>query len=132
MRISTVLLCLLLAHFAAPASAETWVYRCEDIKGRTIFSDCAEKWLAGTIVFALVVYQFFHELRTLRTTGGDTVSLSANFLCGVSLLTSVTFVYLSATLGCAAAFDSLATGVLGLAVMVYLFLREMPDTMVTV
>ncbi|MCB1553630.1 MAG: DUF4124 domain-containing protein [Xanthomonadales bacterium] len=39
MRISTVLLCLLLAHFAAPASAETWVYRCEDIKGRTIFSD---------------------------------------------------------------------------------------------
>ncbi|MCA9230765.1 MAG: PrsW family intramembrane metalloprotease [Planctomycetales bacterium] len=92
----------------------------------------ADYSLAGTIVFALVVYQFFHELRTLRTTGGDTVSLSANFLCGVSLLTSVTFVYLSATLGCAAAFDSLATGVLGLAVMVYLFLREMPDTMVTV
>ena len=29
-------------------------------------------------------------------------------------------------------FDSLVQGVLGLAVMVYLFLREMPDTMVSV
>jgi len=88
--------------------------------------------IVGTIVFALVVYQFFHELRELRPTGGDTISLSANFLCGVSLLTAATFVYLSATLGCSAAFDSLASGVLGLAVMVYLFLREMPETLVRV
>jgi len=88
--------------------------------------------IVGTIVFALVVYQFFHELRELRPTGGDTISLSANFLCGVSLLTAATFVYLSATLGCGAAFDGLASGVLGLAVMVYLFLREMPETLVRV
>jgi len=88
--------------------------------------------IVSTIVFALVVYQFFHELRSLRTTGGDTISLSANFLCGVSLLTAATFVYLSATLGCAAAFDGLASGVLGMAVMVYLFLREMPESMVRV
>jgi len=88
--------------------------------------------IVGTIVFALVVYQFFHELRELRTTGGDTISLSANFLCGVSLLTAATFVYLSATLGCGVAFDGLASGVLGLGVMVYLFLREMPESMVRV
>ncbi len=88
--------------------------------------------LLGTIVFALVVYQFFHELRTLRKSASDTISLSANFLCGVSLLTAATFVFLSATLGCAAAFDALATGVLGLAVMVYLFLREMPESMIRV
>jgi len=88
--------------------------------------------IVGTIVFALVVYQFFHELRALRPTGGDTISLSANFLCGVSLLTAATFVYLSATLGCTVAFESLASGVLGLAVMVYLFLREMPESMVRV
>ncbi len=92
----------------------------------------AEYSLFATIIFALVIYQFFHELRELRPSQGDTISLSANFLCGVSLLTAATFVYLSATLGMSAAFDMLASGVTGLAVMVYLFLREMPETMVSV
>jgi len=92
----------------------------------------AEYSILATIVFALVVYQYFHELRELRPTGGDTISLSANFLCGVSLLTAATFVYLSATLGCRVAMDGLASGVLGLAVMVYLFLREMPEGLVRV
>ena len=88
--------------------------------------------LAGTILFALVVYQFFHELRACRTTGSETISLSANFLFGVSLLTASTFVYLSATIGTQPAMDGLATDALGLSLMVYLFLREMPETMVTV
>jgi len=92
----------------------------------------AEYSLFGMIIFALVIYQFFRELRELRPSQGDTISLSANFLCGVSLLTAATFVYLSATLGMSVAFDSLAAGVIGQAVMVYLFLREMPETMVSV
>lgn len=92
----------------------------------------AEYSLVGTIIFALVIYQFFHELRELRPTRGDTISLSANFLCGLSVLTAATFVYLSATLGMSVAFDMLAGGVTGMAVMVYLFLREMPETMVSV
>lgn len=88
--------------------------------------------LFGMIIFALVVYQFFRELRELRPTQGDMISLSANFLAGVSLLTAATFVYLSATLGTSVAFDSLVSGIISQAVMVYLFLREMPETMVTV
>lgn len=88
--------------------------------------------LVGTIAFVLVVYQFFRELRGVRAKRPDTVSLTANFLCGVSLVTAATFVYLSATAGCETAFDVLAQGVIGLAVMVYLFLREMPETMVQV
>lgn len=92
----------------------------------------AEYSLFTMIIFALVIYQFFHELRALRPAQGDTISLSANFLCGVSVLTASTFVYLSATLGMSVAFDTLASGVTGLAVMVYLFLREMPETMVSV
>ena len=92
----------------------------------------AQYALINVIVFALVVYQFFRELRDLRARGDDLISLSANFLVGVSLITAATFVYLSATVGCSVAFDSLVQGVLGLAVMVYLFLREMPDTMVSV
>ena len=97
-----------------------------------VLPDLVEYFIINTIIFALVVYQFFHELRELRKRQRDTVSLSANFLFGVSVLTAATFVYLSATFGMAIAFDVLANGVLGLAVMVYLFLREMPDTMVTV
>jgi len=92
----------------------------------------AEYSIFTTIILALVVYQFFHELRELRRPQGDTISLSANFLCGVSVLTAATFVYLSATLGTSFAFDTLVSSVTGLAVMVYLFLREMPETMVSV
>ena len=92
----------------------------------------AEYSLLGTIIFVLVVYQFFRELRGARARRPDTVSLTANFLCGVSSVTAATFIYLSATVGCGSAFDVLAQGVLGLAVMVYLFLREMPETMVPV
>ena len=94
--------------------------------------DLVDYGIFNTIIFALVVYQFFHELRELRKPQRDTVSLSANFLFGVSVVTASTFVYLSARFGMSIAFDALASGVFGLAVMVYLFLREMPDTMVSV
>ncbi len=92
----------------------------------------AEFSIGSAIIFALVMFQFFRELRTLRRTSRETISLSATFLFGVSTVTAVTFVYLSAVSGCTVAFNELAGGVIGLAVMVYLFLREMPETMVTV
>ncbi len=94
--------------------------------------DLAKHGLLGTIVFALVVFAFFHELRTLRTKGSETISLTATFLAGVSLLAAATFVYVSSVAGVAAAANTLMTDVLGLAVMVYLFLREMPESMVRV
>lgn len=88
--------------------------------------------LFGTILFALVVYQFFRELRELRGRAKDVVSLTATFLCGVSLLTAATFIYLSSQLGWSPALDLMVPETIGLAIMVYLFLREMPETMVTV
>jgi RsiW-degrading membrane proteinase PrsW (M82 family) len=84
------------------------------------------------VVFALVTYQYFHELRTLRPAGRDIVSLSANFLFCVSLITAVTFVYISAVVSNTMAVDALFGDVISLTVMVYLFLREMPETMVRV
>lgn len=92
----------------------------------------ADYSILAIIIFAAVVYQFFRELRDARARRPDTISLTANFLCGVSLVTAATFVYLSGTFGCSAAFEFLLDGVVGLAVMVYLFLREMPETLVTV
>ena len=88
--------------------------------------------IVSIIVFALVVYQFFHELRELRPLGRETVSLTANFLCGVSLVTAITFVYMSTMFGWDSAIDLLIPEVLSMGIMVYLFLREMPESMIQV
>lgn len=92
----------------------------------------ADYSLFGMIIFALMILQFFRELRDMRKRRGEMISLSATFLFGVCLLVAATFVYLSATRGMAVAFDTLTQSVLGQALMVYLFLREMPESMVTV
>ncbi len=97
-----------------------------------VLPDLAEYSMGGLILFALVMYQFFHELRSLRSRGSNMISLTATFLLGVSLLTAGTFVYISALAGTATAADNLMTDVIGLAVMMYLFLREMPESMVSV
>lgn len=88
--------------------------------------------ILGSIIFALVVYQFFRELRELRPKSSETVSLSATFLAGVSMVTAATFVFVSWQVGFHRACDALAMQVLATSLMVYLFLREMPETMVTV
>lgn len=92
----------------------------------------AEYSILGMILFALVMYQFFHELRVLRRPGSDVISLTATFLVGISLLTAATFIYISALAGTSAAADNLMTDLIGLALMVYLFLREMPETLISV
>jgi RsiW-degrading membrane proteinase PrsW (M82 family) len=91
-----------------------------------------ELTLLGQIVFVLAVYQFFRELRDLQFRRAETISLTATFLAGVSLVTSVTFVYVSGLTTFQAACDTLAMNVLSLSLMAYVFLREMPETMVTV
>ena len=93
------------------------------------FGDLA---ILGSIIFALVVYQFFRELRELRSTQVEIVSLTATFLAGVSLVTAATFVYISSLVGFAPACDAMVMQVVSTSLMAYLFLREMPETMVTV
>jgi RsiW-degrading membrane proteinase PrsW (M82 family) len=94
--------------------------------------ELAEIGVLGTIVFALVAYQFFRELRDLRSPRVETISLTATFLAGVSTVTAAMFIYVSGALGFQAACDITATQAISLSLMAYLFLREMPDTMVTV
>lgn len=121
-------------NFAAPALATFGlvVFAHGLYDAMIILPDLAEYSLFAIILFALVVFQFFRELRDLRRTHSDVVSLTATFLAGVSLITAATFVYLSATVGVRSATDFLAQEALGLAVMAYLFLREMPETMIDV
>jgi hypothetical protein len=92
----------------------------------------ADYALFGSLIFILAVFQFFRELRARRPVRGEPVSLTATFLFGVSTVAAATFVYTSAIVGWEAAADTLVLGAAGQAIMVYLFLREMPETMVSV
>ena len=80
-----------------------------------------------------MIYQFFRELRPKQALRVEPISLTANFLFCVSTVAAATFVYLCAAVGLRIRpSDMLVIGIVGEAVMVYLFLREMPETMVTV
>lgn len=91
-----------------------------------------EQSFAAYLVFLGLVYQFFRELRELRSRPSAIISLPATFLFCVSLVASATFVYLSAAVGFQYAGDMLIGSVVAQSIMVYLFLREMPESMVTV
>jgi RsiW-degrading membrane proteinase PrsW (M82 family) len=84
------------------------------------------------LIFVGLVYQFFRELRPKQKLRVEPISLTANFLFCVSTVAAATFVYLSAAAGWKMAGDVLVAGIVGQGVMVYMFLREMPETMVTV
>lgn len=94
-----------------------------------VFSDYA---ILSVGIFLALVYQFFHEMRPKQSLQVEPISLTANFLFCVSTVAAATFVYLSAAVGAKTAGDALVGGIVGEALMVYVFLREMPETMVTV
>ncbi len=88
--------------------------------------------IVSMLIFVFLIYQFFHELRPKQALRVEPISLTANFLFCVSTVAAATFVSLSAMVGFRAATDMLVLSVAGQAVMIYLFLREMPETMVSV
>jgi hypothetical protein len=92
----------------------------------------ADYSLVSFVIFVGLVYQFFRELRPLRVRRVEPQSLTANFLFCVSTVAAATFVYLCGAVGFQIACDALVGSIVGEAVMVYLFLREMPETMVQV
>jgi RsiW-degrading membrane proteinase PrsW (M82 family) len=92
----------------------------------------AEYGILGFLIFIGLVRQYFHELRPKQSLRVEPVSLTANFLFCVSTVAAATFVYLSAAIGWQTAADVMVMGIAAEAVMVYLFLREMPETMVSV
>ena len=88
--------------------------------------------LATMLIFVAVIYQFFRELRPKQKLLVEPISLTANFLFCVSTVAAATFVYLSASMGIFMAANMLVASIVGEAIMVYMFLREMPETMVAV
>jgi hypothetical protein len=92
----------------------------------------AEYNVGAFVIFVLLVFQFFRELRPLLSRRGDTISLTATFLFCVSLVAAATFIYLCAAIGWRQAGAVLAGGVAAQGLIVYLFLREMPERLVDV
>jgi chromate transport protein ChrA len=88
--------------------------------------------LAAGLIFVFLIFQFFRELRPKQSLRVEPISLTANFLFCVSTVAAATFVYLCAAIGWKMAGDVLVGSILAESAMVYLFLREMPDRLITV
>ncbi len=84
------------------------------------------------VIFIGLIYQFFRELRPKQELRVEPISLTANFLFCVAFVAAATFVYLSAAAGVRVAGQALGASIAAQGIMVYLFLREMPETMVEV
>ena len=92
----------------------------------------AEYSFGTTILFILLAYQFFHELRSMRKPGPEPISLTAVFLACLSLLVSATFVYFAYEVGVFVATAVMLTQGISMALMVYMLLREMPNSIISV
>lgn len=83
-----------------------------------------------SIIDVLLAYQFFRELRQGWASRGEAVSLAATFIAAVSLVFALTFAYQSAISDFETAIDLVAQPAVASGVMVYLFLKEMPESLV--
>jgi len=87
--------------------------------------------ILASIIYILLSYQFFHELRHSRSDRQETISLTATFLGITSLLTSLSFVFLCVQFDWNTALNLLVPEVLSVALMAYMFLREMPNSLIS-
>jgi len=90
----------------------------------------ADYAIGSMIIYVLLAYQFFHELRQGWAPRGEAVSLAATFIAAVSLVFAVTFVYQASISDFETAIDLVAQPAVASGVMVYLFLKEMPESLV--
>ncbi|QDT00475.1 PrsW family glutamic-type intramembrane protease [Adhaeretor mobilis] len=97
-----------------------------------VLPDLVEYNILASIIFILIVWQFFRELKELRKMRRESFSLSANFVICTSTVVAATLVVLSSWLGIHLAAKVLIPSLISQALMAYLFLREMPESLVTV
>ncbi len=92
----------------------------------------AQYAVGSSLVSILLAYQFFHELRHWWQPPGETISLTATFLVAVSLVVASSLVYLASLVGFREAIGGAMIPAVSLGVMVYLFLREIPESIIDV
>lgn len=88
--------------------------------------------MGSMILFILLAYQFFHELRAWWEPPGETISLTATFLASIAIVVAATLVYMSSLVGLRLATQSVIAPAVALGIMVYMFLREMPESIIDV
>ncbi|WP_442484272.1 PrsW family glutamic-type intramembrane protease [Aeoliella sp. SH292] len=88
--------------------------------------------LFNSVLYILLAYRFFHEMRTWWQSPGETVSLTGTFLFSMAVIVSVTLVYLSAEMGIEMAVAGSFGQAIGLGVTIYMFLREVPESIIDV
>ncbi|MGI9454939.1 MAG: PrsW family glutamic-type intramembrane protease [Aeoliella sp.] len=98
----------------------------------TLMPVFGEYSILGYILYILLAYQFFRELRRWWQQRGQTISLTATFITAVSLVAAVTFVYVSATNDFNTALDQVVQPGIASGLLVYVFLREVPESLVDV
>ncbi|WP_372846666.1 PrsW family glutamic-type intramembrane protease [Pontiella sp.] len=90
------------------------------------FSDYS--FLAMT-VFVLMGYQYFGWLRHLRDEWRDPVSITFAFTLGVVFVTGLSFALYAWDVGPSRAFQSIGFEVIGVAIILIMFYREIPETL---
>jgi RsiW-degrading membrane proteinase PrsW (M82 family) len=90
------------------------------------FSDYS--FLAMT-VFVLMGYQYFGWLRHLRDEWRDPVSITFIFTLGVVFVTGLSFALYAWEVGPSLAFQSIGFEVIGIAIILIMFFREIPETL---
>jgi len=86
--------------------------------------------IGSSIIYILLAYRFFHELRRWWIPPGETISLPATFVAAVSLVAAATFAYFAAATNIAIASTAIAMPGISTGIFVYMFLREMPESLV--
>ncbi len=82
------------------------------------------------ILYILLAYRFFHELRSWWRPRSEPISLTATFVVAVSVVAAATFVYFAAATNLATAATGIAAPGVSTGIFVYMFLREMPESLV--
>lgn len=84
----------------------------------------------ATMAYIYLCYLYFHELRELRTSGSETISLTFTFTVGVAVVLSTTLIYLSELLPVWSALGLTVQTGLQLAILIFMFFRELPESLV--
>lgn len=85
-------------------------------------------YFSGT-VFVLLAYRYFHEFNALHEPSKQQVSLTYILMCGISVVTVCTYVYLVSVTGSLKfPFIGMGTYLVSMGVFIIMYLREIPET----
>lgn len=85
--------------------------------------------IASFVIYLLLVYQFFRELRTWWKPRGAAISLTATVVTSTTLVVAATLVYLAAQFDFDLAIRLVGPPAIGSAMFLYVYLREVPETL---